>query len=110
MKFATILITMGLLASPVIGSDITPQACVKIRVFQEFDFKGASYDECLPPKKYHEIRSGFRKNAGSFAMDTKGYVCTPGTPSCDGAVYPGLKRLPSYCVNNIGNYYCTFTG
>jgi hypothetical protein len=90
MKISAILITaMGLLASPGIGSpvpdssegsDIEPQACVAIKVFQEFDFKGASYSECLVPKKFHEIRTGFRKNAGSFAVNTKGYVCTPGTP------------------------------
>ncbi|KAB8078117.1 hypothetical protein BDV29DRAFT_153040 [Aspergillus leporis] len=122
MKISAILITaMGLLARPGIGSpvpdssegsDIEPQACVAIKVFQEFDFKGASYSECLAPKKFHEIRTGFRKNAGSFAVNTKGYVCTPGTPdhrSCKGAVFPGLKRLPNWCVNNIGNYYCTFT-
>ncbi|GAB1192982.1 hypothetical protein APSETT444_002184 [Aspergillus pseudonomiae] len=80
--------TMALLAGQAVASaedvtnpsDIEPQVCVAIRVCQGFNFKGPCYHECLKPSTPHQIRAGFKKNAGSFAVDTKGFYCTVGTP------------------------------
>ncbi|KAB8258660.1 hypothetical protein BDV32DRAFT_125331 [Aspergillus pseudonomiae] len=109
--------TMALLAGQAVASaedvtnpsDIEPQVCVAIRVCQGFNFKGPCYHECLKPSTPHQIRAGFKKNAGSFAVDTKGFYCTVGTPNtstCSGRKHPGFKRLPDYCINNIEAYQC----
>ncbi|KAE8162839.1 hypothetical protein BDV40DRAFT_288259 [Aspergillus tamarii] len=109
--------TISLLAGQVVASseaetnpsNLQARVCVAIRVCQGFDFQGPCYNECLKPSEVHSIRDGFRDNAGSFAVDTKGFFCTVGTPNtvtCSGKKYPGFKRLPDYCINNISAYQC----
>ncbi|PKY02954.1 hypothetical protein P168DRAFT_345379 [Aspergillus campestris IBT 28561] len=118
MKLISVLATaMAILPSSAIATaeetqlpHIVPEVCVKIRVCLNYDFKGPCYNECQKPSVTHKIRDGFRDNAGSFAVDTKGYLCTVGTPNaatCSGKEYPGFKRLPDWCVNNISGYHCT---
>ncbi|PLB35562.1 uncharacterized protein BDW47DRAFT_128082 [Aspergillus candidus] len=103
---------MAMLSSPAIATtgDIEPEVCVKIRVCQNYDFRGPCYSECQKPSATHKIRNGYRDNAGSFAVDSKGFLCTVGTPNsatCSGKEYPGFKRLPKHCLDNISSYYCT---
>ncbi|KAE8319901.1 hypothetical protein BDV41DRAFT_570818 [Aspergillus transmontanensis] len=82
--------------------------CVDIKVCHGYNYEGGCYKECKKPGEPVYIREGYKKNAGSFKLGTKGYNCQVGSTKhgTQTVNYPGLKRLPDGWINDITAYQC----
>ncbi|KAJ5372825.1 hypothetical protein N7517_004831 [Penicillium concentricum] len=82
--------------------------CVKISVCHGYNYEGGCYNECNRPGTGYDIKKEYRKNAGSFKIETKGYVCLVGSSDqgTDRVDYPGIKRFKDGWINNINGYQC----
>ncbi|KAJ5498752.1 hypothetical protein LT330_004056 [Penicillium expansum] len=114
--FTSIFVLIALATSQAIAvptaeaADLETRAkfCVDIKVCHGYNYEGGCYSECNRPGTGYGIRKEYRKNAGSFKIETKGYNCQVGSSDqgTQSVNYPGVKRLKDGWINNIEGYQC----
>ncbi|EIT73435.1 hypothetical protein AO1008_04517 [Aspergillus oryzae 100-8] len=114
--FTPIFVLMALATSQAIAApaaeaeslEARADYCVDIKVCHGYNYEGGCYKECKKPGEPVDIRKGYKKNAGSFKLGTKGYSCQVGSTKhgTQTVNYPGLKRLPDGWINDITAYQC----